>query len=76
MRACYFFINYIKKTSSRDNIEDLIVKGFKVNYFVLEVDPFEMAEVQPLSKAEAKNHVLNIYGVDKFIEVFGEVEEA
>lgn len=48
----------------------------KGNYYVLNKQGISKIKVVPMSKEDAKNHVLKEYGVDKFVEIFGQVEEA
>lgn len=57
------------------DIEALYVSN-KGNYFIVEARKSGgSAEVKSINKEQAKDYVLKSYGVDKFIEVFGEVEE-
>lgn len=64
-----------KKTGNQRIWSKLYVSK-KGNYFRIDYDRLRGERITPLSKEEAENHVLQVYGVDKFIEIFGEVEEA
>lgn len=48
----------------------------KGNYFKISKNGLLDEKVIPMSREEVKNYVLRVFGVDKFIEIFGEVEEA
>lgn len=65
----------VTKQNIFQDIEALYVSN-KGNYFILEaIKSNGSAEAKTINKEQAKDYVLKTYSVDKFIEVFGEVEE-
>lgn len=66
----------LAETKSKDLKEwTILYVSNKGNYYILNKHRIYGLKVEPMSKEEAKNYVLKVYDVDKFIEIFGQVEE-